>query len=166
MTRLISLCVILYVCDVTCISYTHSYRDAFMVTSPGSSFSHTGHANYHSNLRSSSSGPLQLQLQPNTTSFSTSSSSSSWDVMCANGFILHGVYRDVYAYRSRYVVACLYMHTFISVYIHTNSKYSLYSMYISIVYTLSFCVLYYTILYYNIPHISYNICMFYSMYVY
>ena len=107
MTRLISLCVILYVCDVTCISYTHSYRDAFMVTSPGSSFSHTGHANYHSNLRSSSSDPLQLQFQPNNTTSSTSSSTSSsasWDVMCANGFILHGVYRDVYAYRSRYLV--------------------------------------------------------------
>ena len=125
MTRLISLCVILYVCDVTCISYTHSYRDAFMVTSPGSSFSHTGHANYHSNLRSSSSDPLQLQLQPYTTSSSTSS--SSWDVMCANGFILHGVYRDVYAYRSRYIII-----------------YLLILCNISIVYTLSYCIPYYT----------------------
>ena len=105
MTRLISLCVY---CIYATFLLSLIYRDAFMVTSPGSSYSHTANPNYHSNLRSSSSDPLQLQLQPNTTtsstSSSTSSSSSSWDVMCANGFILHGVYRDVYAYRSRYLV--------------------------------------------------------------
>ena len=107
------------------ILHTIVHRDAFMVTSPGSSFSHTGHANYHSNLRSSSSSDplqLQIQLQPNT---STTSTSSSWDVMCANGFILHGVYRDVYAFRSRYVAT-----------IADFINYILYQLYtLSIIYT-------------------------------
>lgn len=52
------------------------------------------------NSSSSSSGFHHTSVNPISHTQSTDYHSHGWDVMCSNGIILHGVFRDTYAFRS------------------------------------------------------------------